>query len=97
MQQLPNIKTIWSKTIPLKLETMIPQQEKNKHANQIVNSALFRVQCWVKITVGFVLGFFSISLLASFSLKDLMEWYISAMKQRAQSHELIVFEMTRLF
>lgn len=52
---------------------MIPQQEKNKHANQIVNSALFRVQCWVKITVGFVLVFFSISLLASFSLKDLME------------------------
>lgn len=46
------------KTIPLKLETMIPQQEKNKHANQIIKSALFRVQCWVKITVGFVLVFF---------------------------------------
>lgn len=79
------------------IETMIPQQGKKKSANHIV-----RLEFCSEFSAGWKLRlvfyfFFSIFLLASSSLKDFMEWYISAMKQRAQSHELIVFEMTRLF
>lgn len=85
------------KTIPVNYRNSDSATGEKKSANHIV-----RLEFYSEFSAGWKLRlvfyfFFSIFLLASSSLKDLMEWYISAMKQRAQSHELIVFEMTQLF